>query len=54
MWENDRTFRVEEGEGGVASIGAMLESWLEGCGEVGRIEDGLPQRFEGYVDGSDV
>lgn len=45
---------VEEGKGGIAGIDAEFESGFQSSGEAGRIEDGLPQSLEGYVDWSDI
>lgn len=54
MWEDYRGFGVEEWESGVAGIYAEIICWLQSRGETRRVENGLPEGFEGYVDGSNM
>jgi hypothetical protein len=54
VWEDGGTFGIEEGKRGIAGIDAELEGGFQACWEARRIEDGLPEGFEGYVDWCDV
>ena len=49
MGEYKGAFRIDERLFGLTGIDAEVEGGLEYCGKARRIEDGLPEGFEGYV-----